>query len=95
MTDRDPNPRTVRVVLPNLRPMADEERELAVVLIAASQFTRANRGRPRAPGNARRQLAERRGVGVEAEALTRAVRRNQDRLPDDFMFQLTNDEWMV
>jgi hypothetical protein len=30
--------------------------------------------------------------GVETGALTRAVRRNQDRFPDDFMFQPTNDE---
>jgi hypothetical protein len=29
--------------------------------------------------------------GVETGALTRAVRRNQDRFPDDFVFQLTND----
>jgi hypothetical protein len=31
--------------------------------------------------------------GVETGALTRAVRRNEDRFPDDFMFQLTNEEW--
>jgi hypothetical protein len=31
--------------------------------------------------------------GVETGALTRAVRRNADRFPDDFMFQLTNEEW--
>ena len=31
--------------------------------------------------------------GVETGALTRAVRRNSDRFPDDFMFQLTDDEW--
>ena len=31
--------------------------------------------------------------GVETGALTRAVRRNRDRFPDDFMFQLTNEEW--
>ena len=31
--------------------------------------------------------------GVETGALTRAVRRNIDRFPDDFMFQLTNDEF--
>ena len=31
--------------------------------------------------------------GVETGALTRAVRRNKDRFPDDFMFQLTKDEW--
>ena len=31
--------------------------------------------------------------GVETGALTQAVRRNIDRFPDDFMFQLTNDEF--
>ena len=31
--------------------------------------------------------------GVETGALTRAVRRNKDRFPEDFMFQLTNEEW--
>jgi ORF6N domain len=31
--------------------------------------------------------------GVETGALTRAVRRNKDRFPDDFMFQLTPNEW--
>ncbi len=31
--------------------------------------------------------------GVETKALNRAVRRNAERFPDDFMFQLTNDEW--
>lgn len=31
--------------------------------------------------------------GVETGALTRAVRRNSDRFPEDFMFQLTGDEW--
>lgn len=30
---------------------------------------------------------------VETKALTRAVRRNLDRFPDDFMFQLTEDEF--
>lgn len=30
---------------------------------------------------------------VEPKALTRAVRRNSDRFPSDFMFQLSNDEW--
>ena len=30
---------------------------------------------------------------VETKALNRAVRRNAERFPDDFMFQLTNDEW--
>ena len=31
--------------------------------------------------------------GVETKALTRAVRRNMERFPDDFMFQLTADEF--
>jgi hypothetical protein len=31
--------------------------------------------------------------GVETKALKRAVRRNMDRFPDDFMIQLTADEW--
>ena len=31
--------------------------------------------------------------GVETKALTRAVRRNADRFPEDFMFQLTADEF--
>ncbi len=31
--------------------------------------------------------------GVETGALTRAVRRNADRFPDDFMFQLTKAEF--
>jgi hypothetical protein len=31
--------------------------------------------------------------GVETKALTRAVRRNLDRFPDDFMLQLTADEF--
>lgn len=30
--------------------------------------------------------------GVETRILTRAVRRNLDRFPEDFMFQLTNQE---
>ena len=30
--------------------------------------------------------------GVETKALNRAVRRNADRFPDDFMFQLLNEE---
>jgi hypothetical protein len=30
--------------------------------------------------------------GVETKALTRAVKRNIDRFPGDFMFQLTGDE---
>ncbi len=31
--------------------------------------------------------------GVETKALNRAVRRNAGRFPNDFMFQLTNEEW--
>jgi hypothetical protein len=31
--------------------------------------------------------------GVETSALTRAVRRNIERFPDDFMFQLTKEEF--
>jgi len=31
--------------------------------------------------------------GVETKALTRAVRRNVDRFPSDFMFQLNKDEF--
>lgn len=31
--------------------------------------------------------------GVETKALTRAVRRNQERFPQDFMFQLNPNEW--
>lgn len=31
--------------------------------------------------------------GVEARALNQAVARNPERFPDDFMFQLTDDEW--
>jgi hypothetical protein len=30
--------------------------------------------------------------GVETRALNQAVKRNQDRFPDDFMFQLTSNE---
>jgi hypothetical protein len=30
---------------------------------------------------------------VETKSLTRAVRRNVDRFPSDFMFQLSNDEF--
>jgi hypothetical protein len=32
--------------------------------------------------------------GVETRALVQAVKRNQGRFPDDFMFQLTAPEWM-
>jgi ORF6N domain-containing protein len=31
--------------------------------------------------------------GVETKALTRAVRRNEDRFPSDFMFRLTSEEF--
>jgi hypothetical protein len=31
--------------------------------------------------------------GVETFNLNKAVKRNIERFPDDFMFQLTNDEW--
>jgi hypothetical protein len=31
--------------------------------------------------------------GVETGALNRAVKRNHDRFPPDFMFQLDTDEW--
>jgi len=31
--------------------------------------------------------------GVETRVLNQAVKRNQERFPDDFMFQLTQDEW--
>ena len=31
--------------------------------------------------------------GVETKALNRAVKRNRDRFPKDFMFQLSEDEW--
>lgn len=30
--------------------------------------------------------------GVATKALNQAVKRNSDRFPDDFMFQLTNEE---
>lgn len=33
--------------------------------------------------------------GVEARALNQAVARNRARFPDDFMFQLTTEEWTV
>lgn len=38
-----------------------------------------------------RDLAEL--YGVETKVLTRAVRRNEDRFPSDFMFRLTADEF--
>ncbi len=31
--------------------------------------------------------------GVETKALNRAVKRNLERFPDDFMFQLAKEEW--
>ena len=31
--------------------------------------------------------------GVELRSLNQAVKRNIDRFPDDFMFQLTDEEW--
>jgi ORF6N domain len=31
--------------------------------------------------------------GVETKALNRAVKRNRDRFPKDFLFQLTEKEW--
>ena len=31
--------------------------------------------------------------GVETRVLKQAVRRNKDRFPDDFMFELTRSEW--
>src|SRR5207245_9407239 len=31
--------------------------------------------------------------GVETKALNRAVKRNRDRFPEDFVFQLSEDEW--
>ena len=30
---------------------------------------------------------------IETRVLNQAVKRNLDRFPDDFMFQLTKDEW--
>jgi len=31
--------------------------------------------------------------GVETRVMTQAVKRNLKRFPDDFMFQLTENEW--
>ena len=31
--------------------------------------------------------------GVELKALNQAAKRNSERFPPDFMFQLTQDEW--
>lgn len=33
--------------------------------------------------------------GVETRALNQAVKRNLRRFPDDFMFQLSKEEWNV
>ena len=33
--------------------------------------------------------------GVKTKALNQAVKRNIKRFPDDFMFQLTNEEWNI
>jgi len=33
--------------------------------------------------------------GVETKALTRAVGRNRERFPSDFMFQLASDEFEI
>ncbi|MFB6306502.1 MAG: ORF6N domain-containing protein [Flavobacteriales bacterium] len=38
-----------------------------------------------------RDLAEL--YGVETKSLKRAVRRNTDRFPEDFMFELSGEEW--
>ena len=32
---------------------------------------------------------------VETRVLKQAVRRNLDRFPEDFMFELTKDEWEI
>lgn len=32
--------------------------------------------------------------GVETKVLNQAVKRNADRFPKDFMFQITDDEWI-
>ena len=33
--------------------------------------------------------------GVELKAMNQAVKRNAERFPSDFMFQLTQDEWNI
>ena len=33
--------------------------------------------------------------GVETRTLNQAVKRNIERFPEDFMFQLTNGEWSI
>jgi phage regulator Rha-like protein len=40
-----------------------------------------------------RDLAEL--YGVELKAMNQAVKRNSERFPSDFMFQLTQDEWDI
>ena len=40
-----------------------------------------------------RDLAE--PYGVETRVLNQAVRRNMNRFPTDFMFELTEDEWQL
>jgi len=32
---------------------------------------------------------------VETRALNQAVKRNESRFPDDFMFRLTEEEWAL
>lgn len=32
---------------------------------------------------------------VETRILNQSVKRNQSRFPEDFMFQLTNEEWKI
>lgn len=32
--------------------------------------------------------------GVQTKVLNQAVKRNNDRFPEDFMFQLSNEEWI-
>jgi hypothetical protein len=32
---------------------------------------------------------------VETRVLKQAVRRNMERFPEDFMFELTKDEWNI
>jgi hypothetical protein len=33
--------------------------------------------------------------GVEVRRLNESVKRNIERFPSDFMFQLTQDEWII
>ena len=39
-----------------------------------------------------RDLAEM--YGVQTKVLNQVVKRNIERFPEDFMFQLSNDEWI-